>query len=192
MYAGFSNELVVALAVAGILALLFEMHVLPGHGVAGVLGLILLLTADRALVRLSVLLRGRAIDRDRDRAFRARVLGRVAGLAGERIHEADRLHGRARPRLRFVRPTTPRCWATWAMPLLPAARRGRQVDGKRIDVLTEGDFVAAGSPVRVTRVEGARIFVEPLPSVALRFAEGTNMTQIFGPMIFLRSSPASS
>jgi membrane-bound serine protease (ClpP class) len=36
------------------------------------------------------------------------------------------------------------------------------VDGKRVDVLTEGDFVPAGSPVRVSRVEGARIFVHPV------------------------------
>jgi membrane-bound serine protease (ClpP class) len=41
-----------------------------------------------------------------------------------------------------------------------------QIDGKRVDVLTEGEFITAGTPVRVTRVEGARIFVEPvtLPS----------------------------
>jgi membrane-bound serine protease (ClpP class) len=35
------------------------------------------------------------------------------------------------------------------------------IDGKRIDVLTEGEFVTAGTAVRVTRVEGARIFVCP-------------------------------
>jgi hypothetical protein len=31
-----------------------------------------------------------------------------------------------------------------------------------VDVLTEGDFVPAGSPIRVNRVEGARIFVSPI------------------------------
>jgi membrane-bound serine protease (ClpP class) len=36
------------------------------------------------------------------------------------------------------------------------------IEGKRVDVLTEGDFVPAGSPIRVNRVEGARIFVRPL------------------------------
>jgi len=36
------------------------------------------------------------------------------------------------------------------------------VDGRRVDVLTEGDFVSAGSPIRVTRVQGARVFVEPI------------------------------
>jgi len=36
------------------------------------------------------------------------------------------------------------------------------VDGERVDVLTAGEFIPAGTPVRVTRVEGARIFVEPI------------------------------
>ena len=35
------------------------------------------------------------------------------------------------------------------------------VDGERINVLTEGEFVQAGTPIEVTRVEGARIFVRP-------------------------------
>ena len=35
------------------------------------------------------------------------------------------------------------------------------VDGNRVDVLTEGDFVQAGTNVVVTRVEGARVFVRP-------------------------------
>jgi membrane-bound serine protease (ClpP class) len=36
-----------------------------------------------------------------------------------------------------------------------------QFGEERVDVLTEGEFVPAGTPVRVTRVEGARIFVRP-------------------------------
>ena len=40
------------------------------------------------------------------------------------------------------------------------------IDGHRVDVLTEGEFIPQGTTIRVTRVEGARIFVEPvnLPS----------------------------
>jgi membrane-bound serine protease (ClpP class) len=40
------------------------------------------------------------------------------------------------------------------------------IDGRRVDVLTQGEFIPEGTPIRVTRVEGARIFVEPvtLPS----------------------------
>jgi hypothetical protein len=36
------------------------------------------------------------------------------------------------------------------------------VDGARIDVLTEGDFIEAGTPIRISRVEGSRIFVKVL------------------------------
>jgi membrane-bound serine protease (ClpP class) len=35
------------------------------------------------------------------------------------------------------------------------------INGQKVDVLTEGEFVAAGTPIVVTRVEGARIFVRP-------------------------------
>ena len=38
------------------------------------------------------------------------------------------------------------------------------IDGRRVDVLTEGEFIAQGTPVRVVRVEGARVFVEPVTS----------------------------
>ncbi|MBV9233149.1 MAG: NfeD family protein, partial [Candidatus Eremiobacteraeota bacterium] len=36
------------------------------------------------------------------------------------------------------------------------------IDGRRVDVLTAGEFIAQGTPVRVVRVEGARVFVEPI------------------------------
>jgi membrane-bound serine protease (ClpP class) len=36
------------------------------------------------------------------------------------------------------------------------------IDGRRVDVLTSGEFIAQGTPIRVVRVEGARVFVEPL------------------------------
>jgi membrane-bound serine protease (ClpP class) len=36
------------------------------------------------------------------------------------------------------------------------------IDGQRVDVLTEGEFIAAGTAIRVVRVEGARVFVEPV------------------------------
>ncbi len=35
------------------------------------------------------------------------------------------------------------------------------IDGKRIDVVTEGDFIGAGETVKVTRVEGMRVIVVP-------------------------------
>ncbi len=44
-------------------------------------------------------------------------------------------------------------------PLRPAGTV--DVEGERIDVVTDGEFVATGTPVKVVRVEGARIVVKP-------------------------------
>jgi len=35
-----------------------------------------------------------------------------------------------------------------------------KINGKRVDVITEGDFIAPGSPVVIIKVEGHKIFVE--------------------------------
>lgn len=35
-------------------------------------------------------------------------------------------------------------------------------DGVRLDVTSEGDFIAAGTPVRITRAEGIKLFVKPI------------------------------
>ena len=45
MYAGFSDNLVIALAIAGIAGVLLELHVFPGHGVSGIVGLLALVSA---------------------------------------------------------------------------------------------------------------------------------------------------
>lgn len=38
-----------------------------------------------------------------------------------------------------------------------------EIDGQRIDVVTEGGFIPAGTPIVVRRVEGRRVVVEGLP-----------------------------
>ncbi|MDQ6826863.1 MAG: ATP-dependent Clp protease proteolytic subunit, partial [Candidatus Eremiobacteraeota bacterium] len=45
IYAGFSNGLVIVLAIMGVLGILYELHVVPGHGAPGILGGIALLLA---------------------------------------------------------------------------------------------------------------------------------------------------
>jgi len=39
-----------------------------------------------------------------------------------------------------------------------------EFDGKKIDVLTDGEFLPAGTPVEVLRVEGSRVFVKQTES----------------------------
>ncbi len=161
IYGGFSNGLVLALALVGLLLILFELHVLPGHGVAGVLGILILVAsvllafgipffvgALQALAIAIVLsavafaLLQRVLP---ENAFVKRLM--FAGTQGpDYVASADHRHllGASGVAVSFLRPA------------------GVAAFGDvREDVLTEGEFVPAGTPVRVTRVEGARIFVRP-------------------------------
>ena len=161
VYAGFSNGLVVALALVGLLLILFELHVLPGHGIAGSLGAVILvgsvllafglpffvgaLQALAVAIVLTIVvfwLLQRVLP---ENAFMRRLM--FASAQGpDYVASLDHRHllGAAGTALSFLRP------AGVAM-----------FGDARVDVLTEGDFVPAGTPVRVTRVEGARIFVRP-------------------------------
>ncbi len=163
IYAGFSNGLVLALALVGVLLILFELHVLPGHGIAMTLGVLILVAAVllafgglefivgglQALAVAIVLsavtfaLLQRVLP---ENAFVKRLT--FAGTQGpDYVASLDhrQLLGASGTALSFLRPAGV---ATF--------------NGVRADVLTEGDFVPAGTPVRVTRVEGARIFVRAL------------------------------
>jgi membrane-bound serine protease (ClpP class) len=164
IYAGFSNGLILALALVGVLLILFELHVLPGHGIAMALGVLILVASVllafgglefivgglQALAIAIVLsavtfaLLQRVLP---ENAFVKRLT--FAGTQGpDYVASADHRHllGASGTALSFLRPAGVAAF-----------------DGLRVDVLTEGEFVPAGTPVRVTRVEGARIFVRALP-----------------------------
>ncbi|MDQ2991920.1 MAG: ATP-dependent Clp protease proteolytic subunit [Candidatus Eremiobacteraeota bacterium] len=166
IYAGFSNGLVVVLAIAGILGILFELHVVPGHGLPGILGGVLLIAAVAlafglqsytiaaetmaTAVVLTVILFALAVRAFAENAWMRR-LTLLAEQGPDYVTSADFTYLRGRT-------------GTAASLLRPAGVAS--IDGRRVDVLTSGEFIAVGTPVRVTRVEGARIFVEPvtLPS----------------------------
>ena len=161
IYAGFSNGLVVALAIAGLLGILWELHVVPGHGIPGILGVIALFAAVLLAfgfpfffiaiesVSTSVILTAICF------ALLVRIFPQNAWihrLALADVQGADfvtssdfsALRGEQGVASSYLRPS------------------GVAIIGdRRIDVLTEGEFIAAGTPIRVTRVEGSRIFVEP-------------------------------
>jgi membrane-bound serine protease (ClpP class) len=164
VYAGFSNDFVVALAVIGLIGILWELHVVPGHGLPGILGAGALLVAVLLAFGLPFLFVGvetiataivltvigftltvRAVPQN---AW-AHRLALSAAQGPEYVTSADfgALRGRAGTATSFLRPAGI-----------------ASIDGRRIDVLTAGEFIAAGTPIRVVRVEGARIFVEPLIS----------------------------
>ena len=172
VYAGFSDGAVVALGVLGVLGILLELHVFPGHGVAGGLGALVLLAAivlafgvpfayvavqaiAIAIVVAALVLAfsSRAFPRN---AFMRRVA--FSGAQGpEYVASEDHsaLLGRTGFATSFLRPAGV-----------------ASVDGKRVDVLTDGDFLPAGAAVRISRIEGARIFVDPVVPAAPLVTEG--------------------
>ena len=162
VYAGFSNSFVVGLAVLGLLLILLELHVIPGHGFAGILGMVILLAsvvlafgltfyyvaaqAISVAIVLTVITFWISTRIFPESAFFKRItLSAVQGPDYVASSDFSEFLGRVGVAASYLRP------AGVAM-----------VDGKRVAVLTEGDFVPAGTPIRVTRVEGARIFVKPV------------------------------
>jgi membrane-bound serine protease (ClpP class) len=162
VYAGFSNDLVIVLAIFGLIGILWELHVVPGHGLPGILGASALLVAVLLAFGLPFFFVGietiataivltvigfsltvRAVPQN---AW-AQRLALAAAQGPEYVASADYrdLYGRSGTAVSYLRPAGI-----------------ASIDGRRIDVLTEGEFIAAGTPVRVVRVEGARIFVEPV------------------------------
>jgi membrane-bound serine protease (ClpP class) len=166
---GDATVFVVVLALLGLFGILYELHIVPGHAIPGVLGSIALLaslllafgpfgaaaffvalqTVATAIVLTIILfyLATRAIP---ENAWFARLT--FAGVQGaEYVTSTDnsQFFGKVGIANSYLRP------AGVAL-----------IDGHRVDVLTQGEFIPQGTPVRVTRVEGARVFVEPfaLPS----------------------------
>ncbi len=162
IYAGFSNGFVAVLAILGLFGILWELHVVPGHGLPGILGAGALLLAVLfafgtpfffvgietiataiVLTVIAFTLTVRAVPQN---AW-ARRLALVAAQGPDYVASGDHrdLRGRTGTAVSFLRPAGI-----------------ASIDGRRVDVLTEGEFIAQGTPIRVVRVEGARIFVEPV------------------------------
>ncbi len=161
VYSGFSNVTVVALAIVGLAGILWELHIVPGHGAPGILGGIALLfavllafgipflfvameTVSSAII-LTVIGFWLATLIFPQNAWMAKLtLATVQGPEYVASGDYSFLLGKN---------------GTAASLLRPAGVV--TIDGHRVDVLTAGEFIPAGTPVRVVRVEGARIFVEP-------------------------------
>jgi membrane-bound serine protease (ClpP class) len=158
--AGTADVPSIGLAVLGLLGILFEVYVLPGGAVAGIVGAAALIGAVvlafgmpfafvavpslAVAIVVCVVLVVLAVRVVPEKVFVRRLSLRDAlehGTASPDYRALIGAHGFASS---FLRPAG------------VAA-----IDGKRVDVLSEGDFVPAGTAVVVTRVEGARIFVRP-------------------------------
>ncbi|MGH7727610.1 MAG: NfeD family protein [Vulcanimicrobiaceae bacterium] len=161
LIAGTAGVAVALLAAVGVAGILIELHVLPGHGYAGLLGLVALLAASALSFGFALFLAAQALSiaivltaatffvssrlLPENAFFRRIALGATQGPEYVSSSDFSSLLGREGVAASFLRPAGV---AT--------------IDGLRVDVLTEGDFVPAGTPIWVARIEGARIFVEPL------------------------------
>jgi membrane-bound serine protease (ClpP class) len=166
VYAGFSNTLVILLGVVGIVLIMLELHVFPGHGISGIAGALALIgavfLAFGGLPFVFVTAQALAI---------AIVLSALAFWAASRVFPENawlrRIVFAAEQGPDYVASADFRTLVgktgmatSYLRPAGVAA-----IDGRRVAVLTEGDFVSAGTAVTVTRVEGARIFVRPAVEV---------------------------
>ena len=148
------SALVVGLVIGGLLLLLLEIFVIPGFGVAGVVG------GGSVIAGIVVAWK-----------YLGAVYGGLAIVAGvgstalllyflprkQLILDAKQAGaGAAPPRLAELLGQT----GTSVTPLRPAGTV--EIGGESVDVVTGGEYVDSGRVVRVVRVEGARVVVEPI------------------------------
>lgn len=144
----------------GIAALVLEIFILPGFGVAGVAGLL--------LIAWGVLL----ISVDFTQATTALVLALAASVVFffvllslfRRFNVWNKLTLRTKQHKEsgYVAPSIDLNLHTGKTgkaltPLRPSGTA--EIRGQRLDVVTEGEFLPAGTPVEVIRVEGGRVIV---------------------------------
>lgn len=160
--AGASTFVIVALFALGILGVLFELHVLPGHGIGGIVGALLIMASivmafGAAYWLLGVetmavaLLLSIAVFVFLLRWLPESVFLRQLAFAGAQstaegyvaAPTLSHLNGREGVAVSQLRPAGV---AT--------------IDGERYEVQTEGEFIPAQTPIRVERVMGAKIFVK--------------------------------
>ncbi len=167
--AGWEELLLVGL---GLSLLAAEIFVIPGFGVPGVLGLVLILAG----LGLSIVGAGATWDTVGwavGRVAISALLAIAASLALLRV--LPRLPVGRRLVLATELPATSgyasspegdRRWlgrrGTTTSPLRPAGVA--TIDGERVDVVSEGEFVEVGRAIVVTRVDGNRIVVRPAES----------------------------
>jgi membrane-bound serine protease (ClpP class) len=162
--AGWEEILLVAV---GLLLLAVELFVIPGFGITGILGILAILAG----LVLSLLGAGATATSVVSAAARVAVSLLIAVVAAVALL-------RVLPRLPFGRqlvldtgltaltgwaspPESDRQWlgkrGTTVSPLRPAGIA--DLEGERVDVVSQGEWIDAGSPIEVIRVEGNRIVV---------------------------------
>lgn len=162
------NVWIPLLFVVGLALIVLEVFVIPGFGLAGILGLILmfvsvfyvffmntedfniaLLWLSISVILTSVLAVVATIFLPKTSPFQRFALGTVMST-DQGYHSAGNEDFES-----FIGKT-----GVAITPLRPAGTA--RIDNKRLDVVTVGDFIAQNTPVKVYDVEGSKISVEAL------------------------------
>ncbi len=150
----------VVLLLAGLTLLLIETHLLPGHGLAAVIGLVLLFAGMFW-----------ALGGNKNAAFAltvSAVLTMVSLVAfftylpKSPVWKKLGQEMRQRTELGYVAADS-RMFLLGKRGVTESVLRPSgiaQIEGIRVDVVTEGDFLESGTAIVVTRVEGNRVVVD--------------------------------
>ena len=160
--AGASTLVIVGLFGLGVLGLLFELHVLPGHGIGGIIGSLLIMTSivfafGAAAWVLGIVTMAIALVLSIIvfiillRWLPESALLRRLAFAGAQSTSEGYL---ASPTLSYLIGKD----GVAVSQLRPAGVA--MIAGERFEVQTDGDFIPAQTPIRVDHVMGAKIFVK--------------------------------
>jgi len=153
----------VLLLLLGIAALILEIFILPGFGIAGITGIvfiawgIMLLAVDftQATMALAWALVATVVFIFLAlKLFRRLDIWQRLTLRTKQQNEAG--YVAPQPELSLHIGKT----GVALTPLRPSG--AAEIFGQRIDVITEGEFIPAGTAIEVTRVEGVRIVVRAM------------------------------
>lgn len=164
----------VLLFLVGVGLLLVELLVIPGFGIAGIAGILFMLAGLLAALIGNV---GLSFPSVREIGRAIATLTSALILLGVGIAVLGRYLPRTRRFQELVLGTglaRTQGYTAAATEVQLKGKRGRavtplrpagvvEIEGQRYDVVSSGQFVPAGTPVEVVRVQGSRIEVRPLP-----------------------------
>jgi len=145
----------------GIIALVLEVFVFPGFGVAGITGII--------LVGWGILLVAVDVTQVTSALVIALITTIFLLLAGIKLMSRYNmwykltLQNRQQKEEGYVAPLSELSLYAGreGIALTPLRPSGAaEINGNRLDVVTEGEFVSPGSPIKVIKVEGTRVVVK--------------------------------
>lgn len=175
--AGMSGWLEVALFLTGVILLLIEIFLIPGFGVTGITGIVLILAAlilamldwspaqgvpaTSQLFKPVAIVAGGFLGSVVLMIIAARLFPRTPGV--NRIFLSYSLDSAASTAAGNLPPTVAALEGKTGVAktiLRPAGKA--LIDGVLYDVVTDGEFIPAGTPVRVASCTGNRIVVNPV------------------------------